>query len=176
MSVTSELLVDVRPMPPRTRHATIFSTWQRLDDGQSMLLVNDHDPLPLYFQFACEHQGEFFWEYVESGPEVWQVRISKGRYENPGFIPKRKPAAACTTSAPITFVQPLVVDTRPIFGRGETPCGAIDEAMEKVIPGQALVLLVPFEPKPLYAKFGAQGFSHQATLEPDGTWRIEFRR
>lgn len=172
----TEHLVDVRSLAPRQRHSTIFGTWQTLPSGESILLVNDHDPLPLYFQFSCEYQGEFRWEYLKQGPEVWEVRISKGQFADPGFVPARKTVTACTPSAPATFVEPLVLDTRPMFARGETPCCAIDEAVEQVIPGQALVLLVPFEPKPLYAKLAAQGFSAKPSQQLDGSWRIEFRR
>jgi hemerythrin-like domain-containing protein len=42
-----------------------------------MLLVNDHDPKPLYYTFAAERAGEFEWRYLEKGPEVWQVEISR---------------------------------------------------------------------------------------------------
>jgi uncharacterized protein (DUF2249 family) len=43
----------------------------------SIELVNDHDPKPLYYQFMAERQGQVGWEYLEEGPEVWRVRISK---------------------------------------------------------------------------------------------------
>ena len=79
-------------------------------------------------------------------------------------------------SAPADSIPPLVVDTRPIFEGGGTPCRAIDEAVARLVPGQGLVLLVPFEPVPLYAKLGNQGFHHTATQLPDGAWRVEFRR
>jgi len=170
----SEQLIDVRTMQPRDRHPAIFGTWQQINDGESILLVNDHDPLPLYFQFACEHAGTFQWQYLDQGPEIWRVRIDKGDYADPGFKPQRK--TTCATTVPATFVQPLVLDTRPIFQRGETPCHAIDEAVESLIPGQSFVLLAPFEPAPLYKKLGAQGFSHKTTKEDDGTWRLEFRK
>jgi uncharacterized protein (DUF2249 family) len=39
--------------------------------------VNDHDPKPLWYQFAAEHAGEFIWETIEDGPEVWRVRIGR---------------------------------------------------------------------------------------------------
>ncbi len=171
-----EQLVDVRPMPPRIRHSTIFAQWQQLEDGGSILLVNDHDPLPLFYQFSCEHSGAFRWQYLDQGPEVWRVRITKGRFSDPGFKPAPSARASCAPAAPISFTEPLVLDTRPIFQRGDHPCGAIDEAAAQVIPGQPLILLVPFEPRPLYAKLGAQGFKHTTTQEPDGSWRIEFRR
>lgn len=69
--------LDVRDISPRERHPLIFRTFQSLDPGDSMRLVNDHDPKPLYYQLMAEHPGEAGWEYVESGPEVWQVRITR---------------------------------------------------------------------------------------------------
>jgi uncharacterized protein (DUF2249 family) len=41
------------------------------------VLVNDHDPKPLYYQFQAELGEPFQWEYLESGPEVWKVRIGR---------------------------------------------------------------------------------------------------
>ena len=169
--------IDVRPIPPRQRHPLIFNTWDELPTGGSILLTNDHDPLPLYYQFAAEYTGGFHWEYVESGPSLWQVRISKGEFDDPGFIPtKRKVTHNCATPQPIDFVKPFELDTRPIFSRGQTPCHAIDEAVEKLLPGQPLVILVPFEPIPLYTKLGNQGFTYKSAPTQDGAWRVEFRK
>jgi hypothetical protein len=70
----------------------------------------------------------------------------------------------------------VTLDVRPIFARGGSPCTAIDEAVAGLTPEQHLVLLVPFEPIPLYTKLGAQGFSHQSTPLDDGSWQIEFSR
>jgi len=173
----TEHLIDVREIAPKQKHPTIFNTWNELPPGESILLLNDHDPLPLYYQFACEFTGEFRWEYLERGPATWQVRISKGEFADPGFVPeKKKVAHACVAPRPIQFVEPFVLDTRPIFAKGETPCHEIDDAVAKLIPGQLLILLVPFEPIPLYAKLGKDGFSHRASQLEDGTWRAEFRK
>lgn len=73
----SENLVDVRTIVPRERHSLIFNTFDALPPGGSFILVNDHDPRPLYYQFNAEHGGDFAWEYLEEGPETWQVRITK---------------------------------------------------------------------------------------------------
>ena len=173
-----EHLIDVRPMPPRERHPKIFGTWTELVPGESILLVNDHDPVPLYYQFVCEHTGTFRWEYLEQGPEVYRVRISKGDFADPGFVPAARPKHSCSApkAAPIAFVEPLLLDTRPIFARGETPCQAIDDATASLIPGQPLVLIVPFEPVPLYKKLANQGFSHQAKQLDAKVWQVEFRK
>lgn len=70
-------VIDVREIPPRDRHELIFDTWHALTPGAAFQIVNDHDPKPLYYQFQAEHPGEVTWEYIESGPEVWQVQIGK---------------------------------------------------------------------------------------------------
>jgi uncharacterized protein (DUF2249 family) len=69
--------LDVRRLVPAQRHAQIFATFAELPTGTAFVLVNDHDPKPLYYQFAAEHPGEFTWDYAESGPSVWRVRIGR---------------------------------------------------------------------------------------------------
>lgn len=71
----AEPLVDVRAIEPRYRHPLIFDTFDSLPAGQSMVLVNDHEPRPLYYQFLHERSGQFDWTYVQEGPIEWQVRI-----------------------------------------------------------------------------------------------------
>jgi uncharacterized protein (DUF2249 family) len=70
-------IIDVRTIAPRERHPLIFSTFGQLAAGEAFLLVNDHDPKPLYYQFKAEHDGTFQWDYLEQGPEVWKVRIGR---------------------------------------------------------------------------------------------------
>lgn len=70
-------MIDVRVIEPRDRHPLIFDTFENLAPGQFLLLVNDHDPAPLHYQFLAERPDEFDWEYVQQGPEVWQVHITK---------------------------------------------------------------------------------------------------
>lgn len=77
MSENTTRKVDVRQTPPAQRHPMIFGTFESLVAGQSFELVNDHDPKPLYYQFQAEMPGQFEWEYLEKGPEVWRVMIRK---------------------------------------------------------------------------------------------------
>lgn len=69
--------VDVRPIAPAQRHPLIFNTFAALAPGESFVLVNDHDPKPLYYQFKFEMDGQFSWDYLEQGPEVWRVQVGK---------------------------------------------------------------------------------------------------
>jgi uncharacterized protein (DUF2249 family) len=74
---SEDRVLDVRPLVPRQRHETIFHTFEDLRAGTGFLLVNDHDPRPLRYQFEAEHPGEFTWDYLESGPRVWRVRVGR---------------------------------------------------------------------------------------------------
>ena len=69
--------LDVRPIVPREKHPAIFSVFDSLASGEVLQLINDHDPKPLYYQLNAERSGQFNWEYIEEGPEVWKVNISK---------------------------------------------------------------------------------------------------
>ncbi|MFA1548382.1 DUF2249 domain-containing protein [Actinomadura chokoriensis] len=69
--------LDVRVLAHGQRHQRIFATFEALAAGTAFVLVNDHDPKPLSYQFASQYPGEFTWDYEEAGPEVWRVRIGR---------------------------------------------------------------------------------------------------
>ncbi|WP_329446265.1 DUF2249 domain-containing protein [Streptomyces canus] len=73
----SPAVIDVREIPHGQRHPRIFTRFARLAPGETFTLVNNHDPKPLHREFQSAHPGTFTWEYVESGPEQWQVRIGR---------------------------------------------------------------------------------------------------
>ncbi len=75
--MSTDTQLDVRNEIPARRHTLIFETYTALEPGTGFVLVNDHDPKPLYYQFDAEHKGDFTWDYLEEGPEVWRVRIGR---------------------------------------------------------------------------------------------------
>ena len=77
MSTNPGAVLDVRSEPPARRHDLIFATFHALAPGEGFVLVNDHDPKPLWYQFEAEYAGAHAWEYLERGPEVWRVRIGR---------------------------------------------------------------------------------------------------
>lgn len=77
MATQAAGILDIRQTPPRDRHPLIFRRFDALGAGEAFVLVNDHDPKPLFYQFNAERAGAFTWDYVERGPESWQVRIGK---------------------------------------------------------------------------------------------------
>ena len=71
--------IDVRTIAPapRERHTVIFSRFEGLQQGESLLLINDHDPRPLYYPFQVRHTGQFDWTCLQANPSLWQVEIGK---------------------------------------------------------------------------------------------------
>jgi len=74
---STDQTLDIRTELPRRRHELSFETYGNLGAGENFVLINDHDPKPLRYQFEAEHSREFSWDYLEEGPEVWRVRIGK---------------------------------------------------------------------------------------------------
>ena len=74
---TSGTRIDLRPLAPRARHPLVFNTLRSLGNGESVELINDHDPTPLREQLRAEWPGGFAWDDQQAGPDVWRVRIVK---------------------------------------------------------------------------------------------------
>jgi len=75
VEVVEEL--DVRDRPPAQRHEAIFEAYADLEAGTGFVLVNDHDPKPLYHQFEAEAGPEFRWEYRQKEPDEFRVLIGR---------------------------------------------------------------------------------------------------
>ena len=58
MSQTEDRLVDVRSDSPPARHSCILKVFEEIVPGQSLLVVNDHEPVHLV-QFMKHERGDF---------------------------------------------------------------------------------------------------------------------
>jgi len=72
-------------------------------------------------------------------------------------------------------VPPLELDVRPIFAAGRPPLVPILNAVSRLLPGQALRLIAPMQPVPLYQMLSERGFTPEPTEREDGSWEILFR-
>lgn len=72
-------ILDVTKIEPRLKHPTIFDMYDNLEQGSAMVIHNDHDPIPLYYQMIAEKGKTFDWEYILKGPEIFEVKITKLR-------------------------------------------------------------------------------------------------
>jgi len=68
--------IDVRVIEPINKHKRIFERFDELGIGESLLIINDHDPKPLYYQLLAERGNIFEWVYLENGPIEWRVNIT----------------------------------------------------------------------------------------------------
>jgi uncharacterized protein (DUF2249 family) len=69
--------LDLRQIPPAQRHTLIFDEWDALQPGETLKIINDHDPKPLHYQFEAEFTGQYQWVCDQQGPTDWMVRITK---------------------------------------------------------------------------------------------------
>jgi len=70
-------VMDVRPIPCSVKHGLIIRTWLDLAVGDHFILLNDHDPIPLRYQFSAEWPEAFTWEHLVKGPGEFRVKITK---------------------------------------------------------------------------------------------------
>ena len=70
----------------------------------------------------------------------------------------------------------FTLDVRDDIRRGREPFGRIMQAVSALEPDQDLLLIAPFEPKPLYSVLAQQGFTHEAKPAQGGDWEVRFTR
>jgi uncharacterized protein (DUF2249 family) len=69
--------LDVRTLPHGGRHEVIFDSLDALEPGQTFVILNDHDPKPLRYQTEALWPDVFTWDYLEAGPALWRVAITR---------------------------------------------------------------------------------------------------
>jgi uncharacterized protein (DUF2249 family) len=70
-------VMDVRPIPCSVKHPLIIQTWLELPVGDHFILLNDHDPVPLFYQFSAQWPAAFTWEHLVRAPNEVRVKITK---------------------------------------------------------------------------------------------------
>jgi uncharacterized protein (DUF2249 family) len=76
-NIPAEKFFDVRGIPCSVKHGQILERWRNLKVSDFFVLVNDHDPIPLRYQFEAEFANAFTWEHLQKGPDVFEVKIAK---------------------------------------------------------------------------------------------------
>ncbi len=158
----ADVLFDVRPIPCRVKHAQIFQRWLDLPVGHHFILLNDHDPVPLRYQFEAEFPGAVGWEYVERGPEEFRVKITKLR-ATAGTAPT--PPATCGGG---TGDDEGSLDVRGL--EPPEPLIRILNALESLPAGATLRARTDREPCHLFGEAVQRGFRYTSGAHPDGGW------
>lgn len=153
---------DVRVIPCRQKHALIFARWTALPVGAHFVLINDHDPVPLYYQFAAQFPGAFNWEYLVAGPDEFQVKITRlaALPERPAVVPLAKIVSAAAAADEVD-------------GRGlepPEPMMRILAAVETLKPGATIRARTDRQPIHLHAELHARGVHYASEQTSDETW------
>jgi uncharacterized protein (DUF2249 family)/quercetin dioxygenase-like cupin family protein len=69
--------LDVRQLRKPDKHPAIFQAYAAVPPGESLVLVNDHDPRHLHDEFEVEHPGGYAWDYLARDRGAWRIRITK---------------------------------------------------------------------------------------------------
>lgn len=173
MSQTAESIdltqFDVRPIPCRQKHKMIFERWDALPVGAHFVLVNDHDPVPLYYQFAVQFPGQFTWEYLVTGPDEFHVKISRV-----AAAPNAAPLVPPPAAAPAAPVNTTELDLRGL--EPPEPMMRILTAVVQLSPGAKLQARTDRRPINLYPELDTRGVCYESEEQPDGSWITRIAR
>lgn len=77
----TDFLIEAQKLPATDRYSFIYKSFTNLALGESLTIVNNHDPLPSLFQLTDFGEENFAHEYLEEGPTQWTVKIWKMKKE-----------------------------------------------------------------------------------------------
>lgn len=157
METLEENILDVSVIEPKFKHPTIFVRFDELSGGESLVLHNDHDPKPLYYELKAERGEIFEWEYLEEGPETWKVRITKNESS------QQKNEAILNA----TILDPNVKHA------------TIFEHFDALKPGECFILHNDHDPRPLYYQLISQRgetFAWEYMEEGPDVWEIKITK
>ncbi len=77
-TTTNEIIeYDVRVLIPIKRHEKLLKVFSELPVNESFIFINDHDPIPLYYEFRSIHGDVVGWEYLNKGGREWKVKVTR---------------------------------------------------------------------------------------------------
>jgi regulator of cell morphogenesis and NO signaling len=161
---SDENILDATLLHPAIKHATIFNRFDSLKPGESFILQNDHDPRPLRFQLENIHGNTFGWEYLEQGPEIFKIKITKNNLEE---VKEEKKGNATENILNVTEIEPKLKHPT-IFTR-----------FDALKAGESLTILNDHDPKPLYYQLlGERGniFTWEYQEQGPKLWRIKISK
>lgn len=162
--------IDVLYVPqlaPPQKHPAVFQKFDSLKKGESFVLVNDHDPIPLFYEMKAERGEVFVWEKLENGPETWRVRISKTADEV-------KETAANLEEFADVKPEIFVLNVTLLEPKLKHP--TIFQHFDALKEGEAFQILNDHDPKPLYYQLIAERgktFNWQYIENGPKWWRVQ---
>ena len=134
MEATNEIVIRVQEIEPRLRHLTIFQVFDSISEGESLIIHNNHDPLPVYYQLRDLRGDVFEWEYLQQGPQWWDIRVTKKSTQNKNITKADN--------------GDIVINIPQIEPKLKHP--TIFDVFDKLEAGESLVIHNDHDPKPVY--------------------------
>jgi regulator of cell morphogenesis and NO signaling len=159
-------------LQPSLKHPTVFKKFDALNNGESFLLVNDHDPIPLFYEMKAERGDVFTWNKIENGPEVWQVEIT--RKDKASAV---APATNETSQDPSVASEFFELNVTLIEPKLKHP--TIFRHFDALKPGEAFKILNDHDPKPLYYQLIAERgniFTWTYLEKGPQWWRVQIKK
>lgn len=156
----------VPELAPAMKHPTVLKKFDALEIGESFLLINDHDPIPLFYEMKAEKGEVFDWHKVEDGPEVWKVEITK-------TAQPKGAAAQDFTAGNNSNNEVFELNVTLLEPRKKHP--TIFEHFDALAEGASFKILNDHDPKPLYYQMlGERGniFTWEYLEKGPQWWRV----
>ncbi|MBW7888604.1 MAG: DUF2249 domain-containing protein [Bacteroidetes bacterium] len=75
--INREQELDVRVYVPIQRHEMLIQLFKELPAGESFVFINDHDPIPLFYEFRSIFGDVVGWKYLNRGGREWRVKVTR---------------------------------------------------------------------------------------------------
>lgn len=69
--------LDVRVLVPIQRHELLIKLFKELPVHDSFIFINDHDPIPLFYEFRSIYGDVVGWDYLNRGGREWKVKVTR---------------------------------------------------------------------------------------------------
>lgn len=165
LSSDNDIVLNVTELHPSVKHQTIFDTFDKLKPGEGMVIHNDHDPMPLFYQLKNMHGDTFSWTYLKDGPDWWDIRIAKEENEADGM-----PEDAVYKNVHNDYV----INVPKLEPKEKHP--TIFKVFENLKEGESMIIHNDHDPKPLYYQLlndHGEIFSWQYLEEGPKWWDIK---
>src|SRR5690606_33661563 len=67
--------LDVRVLAPIKRHELLIGLFGELPVDDHFIFINDHDPIPLFYEFRSIYGDVVGWEYLNRGGREWKIKV-----------------------------------------------------------------------------------------------------
>ena len=141
-----EIVLNIPAIEPKLKHPTIFKVFDHIQENDSFVIHNDHDPKPVYYQLLGERGDTFKWEYLQEGPEWWDVRVTK--YAATQTSTEKETPTVNNEPSQTASSKERIIDVPSIEPKLKHP--TIFQVFDELKAGESLVIHNDHDPKPVY--------------------------